>query len=318
MKDWSTDETGLLVIDSNDFVSLKIPPRKLLLAPWLTSESLVMIHAQTGVGKTHLTLNIAHALATGGDFLDWRASKATKVLYIDGEMAKDDLQSRLNAIIARAGTKSDEGYLRLLARSMQPDGHMPNLFNAKGQSDFDQFFSDVDVIIIDNLSSLVSGSNENEAEGWEPIQKWAIIQRAKGKTIIFVHHAGKNGTQRGTSKRTDLMDVVIKLERKEDYIQEEGACFRVVFEKARSLYGASVAPFDARLTQNESGVQTWERIAMGNDAAAEEILQLVESGLLQSEIAVKLGIHKGTVSKTLKRLKAQKPKEDAQLPVAYS
>lgn len=275
-----------------------------------------MIHAQTGVGKTHLTLNIAHTLATTGEFLGWRAANPASVLYIDGEMANDDLQGRLKAIVARTGKEPCKGKLRILARSMQIDGYMPNLFSEKGQDSFNEHFKDADVIIIDNLSSLVTGSNENEAEGWEPIQTWAIKQRAKGKTIIFVHHAGKNGTQRGTSKRTDLMDVVIKLERKDDYIQEEGAYFRVVFEKARSLYGPSVASFEARLIQTESGLQTWERVAVGNEAEIMEMLALLETGLTQTEVAGKLGVNKSTVSRALKRKNSKQSEPESQLQVA--
>jgi len=306
MNAWNTEDSLLKVLDATEFVRLPITPRKYLLAPWLYDGALIMIHAQTGVGKTHLTLNIAHALATAGEFLGWRADSPVSVLYVDGEMAKDDLQGRLKAINARTGVEPAKGNLRLLARSTQVDGYMPNLFSEEGQGLFNEHFKPADVIIIDNLSSLVSGSNENEAEGWEPIQGWAVKQRTQGKTIIFVHHAGKNGTQRGTSKRTDLMDVVIKLERKDDYIQEEGAHFRVVFEKARSLYGASVAPFEAKLSEHVSGVQVWERIAGGNDAEALEMLAMEEQGLSQPQIAEKIGVHKSTVSRTLKRLKAQR------------
>jgi predicted ATP-dependent serine protease len=316
MNEWNTDDTGLKVIDASDFERMQIPPRKLLLAPWLMSESLIMIHAQTGVGKTHLTLNIAHSLATAGEFLGWQAPEPVTVLYIDGEMAKDDLQTRLKAITARTGKQPDKGQLRILARSMQFDGCMPNLFSEKGQSTFGTYFKDVDVIIIDNLSSLVSGSNENEAEGWEPIQSWAVQMRTQGKTIIFVHHAGKNGTQRGTSKRTDLMDIVIKLERRDDYIQEEGAHFRVLFEKARSLYGPSVAPFEAKLVHAETGVQTWERIAVGNDAEILEMLELLETGLTQTEVAEKLGVNKSKVSRALKRTKLKQSERRPQLQVA--
>jgi hypothetical protein len=261
-----------------------------------------MIYAKTGVGKTHLTLNIAHALATGGEFLGWTAANPVRVLYVDAEMAMDDLQGRLKAIIRGTGKEPEPGFFKQIARSEQFEGYLPNLFTPDGQKAFSEHFKPFDVIILDNLSALVTGGSENEAEGWEPIQQWAIKERAKGKTIIFIHHAGKNSSQRGTSKRTDLMDVVIQLERKADYIAEEGASFQVLFDKARSLYGKAVAPFTAKLTETADGGQVWARVdGMGEDEDIEEIKQLRASGMTMAAIGEKLGIDKATVSRKLKR-----------------
>lgn len=35
MKDWETDAPALAVHDVRDFIRLKIPPRDVLLSPWL-------------------------------------------------------------------------------------------------------------------------------------------------------------------------------------------------------------------------------------------------------------------------------------------
>ena len=86
MNVWKTEDSLLAVHDVRDFIRLEIPPRDVLLSPWLESASLAMIYAARGVGKTHFAMNIAHALATGGRFLKWQAAKAVPVLYIDGEM----------------------------------------------------------------------------------------------------------------------------------------------------------------------------------------------------------------------------------------
>ncbi len=85
-----------------------------------------------------------------------------------------------------------------------------------------------------------------------------IMQYTQRKTIIFIHHAGKNGNQRGTSKREDILDNVVVLKRPSDYEPGEGARFEVHFEKARHLHGKNVEPFVAKLTQDEKRNQTWE------------------------------------------------------------
>ena len=43
--------------------------------------------------------------------------------------------------------------------------------------------------------------------------EWILYLRAKGKSVIFVHHAGKNGKQRGSSRREDVLDTVIFLKK---------------------------------------------------------------------------------------------------------
>ena len=54
-------------IDYGAFLQKSFPPRQTLLAPWLPEQGLAMIHAPRGIGKTHLALGTAWAVAAGGD-----------------------------------------------------------------------------------------------------------------------------------------------------------------------------------------------------------------------------------------------------------
>ena len=60
-------------------------------------------------------------------------------------------------------------------------------------------------------------SCQNDAESWVPVAEWALELRRQGKAVLFVAHAGKSKQQRGTSKKDDVMDVVIKLGHTQDY-----------------------------------------------------------------------------------------------------
>src|SRR6188474_2541293 len=74
-------------INYDEFLSATLPPRETLLAPWLPRRGLAMIHAPRGIGKTHVALGTAWAVAAGGGFLRWQASAgARRVLLLDGEM----------------------------------------------------------------------------------------------------------------------------------------------------------------------------------------------------------------------------------------
>jgi hypothetical protein len=295
MKDWITDAPALEVCDLGDFMRMKIPPRDVLLSPWLESSSLAMIYAARGVGKTHFAMHLAHALATGGDFLRWRASKPVPVLYVDGEMPASAMQARWRAMLD-GGREPAPGFLRLVSRDLQPFADLPNLADKEGQQTLSGRFGEARVIILDNLSALVHGAKENDADGWEPVGQWAIRQRANGRTLVFIHHAGKSGGQRGTSKREDLLDVVINLQRPVDYRPEQGARFAIRFEKARSLFGADVAPFTAQLDKG-----TWATDE--SEDLDSRLRELHAQGLSLSAIGAELGCDKSTVQRRLARLR---------------
>jgi DNA-directed RNA polymerase specialized sigma24 family protein len=117
---------------------------------------------------------------------------------------------------------------------------------------------------------------------------------------LFIHHAGKGGTQRGTSRREDVLDTVIALRPPKDYDPRNGAQFEVHFEKARGLMGEAVAPFKAQLTENGWLTQTLD------DAREQEVGTLSAEGLSQRDIAAELGISPATVNRILKKAKEKK------------
>ena len=78
---------------------MNIAQRELILSPWLPKQGLAMLYAKRGVGKTHVALNIAYAVASGGSFLGWQADKPRSILYLDGEMPAATMQERLASIV---------------------------------------------------------------------------------------------------------------------------------------------------------------------------------------------------------------------------
>lgn len=283
-----------------DLVNHQFKPREKILAPWLLTQSLNMLYAWRGVGKTHVALGIAYAIATGGAFLCWSAANKKKVLYLDGEMPGASLQIRLANLIAASTENFDPDYFRILTPDLQ-ESAMPDLGTYEGQEAIEQLIGDAEVIIVDNLSSLArSGGRENDAESWQIIAEWALYQRQQGRTVIFVHHSGKGGAQRGTSKREDILDTVISLKRPPDYEAEQGAKFEVHFEKGRELHGVDADPFEAALITNEHGVQTWS-ISKLADATFDRVISLANEGLSQTEIAIELDIHKSNVSRHMRK-----------------
>ena len=66
--------------------------------------------------------------------------------------------------------------------------------------------------------------------------------------MIVVHHGNRQGGARGHSKPEDVMNLLIKLSRPDDYRADQGARFSVEFEKTRGAHGSAVLPFTTQLT----------------------------------------------------------------------
>lgn len=288
----------LRVLTAGELVNHDLPPLEPILKPWLYQKNLAMVHAKRGVGKTHLALAVAFAVASGGTFLSYRAPRPRGVLYLDGEMPGQLMQKRLSELMGADGVSPD--LLRIVTPDLQ-DKPMPDLGTLAGQREVDALVDDeTALIIVDNLSCLVrSGGAENESESWSTVAEWALNHRRSGRAVFFVHHSGKSGAQRGTSKREDLLDVVINLRRPAEYSETDGAVFEVIFEKARSLRGQSVEPVEARLMALPNGQQEWVSRAV-EDVSRKTVVELWNGGVLTlADIVRETGRNKSTVHRQL-------------------
>lgn len=278
------------------FLAMNLPPRENILDPWCPKAGLVMIHAKRGIGKTFFALEVTMAIAYGHSFLSFIAPKAAQVLYIDGEMPANTMQARLAEIKKRM--PEDKNFLEpvFITPDLQ-DGVMPDLSSSEGRESLRPYAEQADVIIVDNISTLCGSGKENDAESWLPIQQWALSMRRLGKSVIFIHHAGKNGHQRGTSKREDILDTVITLKHPSDYDPSMGACFELHFEKARGIIGDDVSPILCNFTGDG-----W-KFSSVKESNYNRVIELAQDGLQQKDIAEEVGLSKAQVSKLIKKAK---------------
>ena len=133
---------------------------------------------------------------------------------------------------------------------------MPDVSTVAGQAAIDHMIQDAEVVFVDNLSCWARSGRENEAESWLPIADWILSLRRRGIAVVLVHHAGKGGQQRGTSKREDLLDVVIGLSRPKDYL--------ISNELQPSNQRGSVGGSLRRTTVNFSPLASPSKLCMSN------------------------------------------------------
>jgi hypothetical protein len=287
----------LRVFDVRELLSLQLARRDFVLEPILRERDSMMIYSWRGVGKTLLGLSLAHAIVTGKDCLGWRAPRPRRVLYIDGELPLQTLQERVALMIGDESV--DPAYLRFLTHDAQERG-LPDLGTREGQEALRLIIEPADLVFIDSLSTLMRRAKENEAEGWVPMQEYLLQLRRGGKTTVLMHHEGKGGTQRGTSKREDILDTVIHLRRPSEYSATQGARFEVHFEKCRALVGESAKTFEARLDSSSSPARwtTYDVDALSQTRAAD----LFALGMSVREVAEELGMSRSTVHRLKQRL----------------
>lgn len=283
-----------------DFLQQKFPPRIKILDPWLPIQGLGMVYASRGIGKTFFALSVGVAVASGGRFLTWKAPSPAGVIYLDGEMPAATMQERLASIITSTGMEPTAP-LDIITPDLQPEGMMLRLDTEYGQQALnDVLTDDHKLIIVDNISTLC-GAKENDADGWTPVQQWALRMRASGRSVLFIHHSGKGGNQRGTSRREDVLNTVIALRRPADYDPSSGAVFEVHFEKGRGIHGDDVKPIEAKLSTN-NGLLEWQCRDV-EASTFEKTVALANEGLSQSDIAEELSVNKSTICRHFKRAK---------------
>jgi putative DNA primase/helicase len=189
-----------------------------------------------------------------------------------------------------------EGYFSVLPADGFELG-LPNVATEEGQKRIEPLLDGISFLVLDNLSTLAWTARDNDAESWGPMQAWLLKLRRRGMSVLLIHHAGKGGQQRGTSRREDVLDTVIALRRPADYSPVEGARFEVHLEKARGVSGEDANPFEARLEVCD-GHLAWTMRNL-SDVDVDRVLRLSKEGLSIRDIAEETKLSKSKVHRIL-------------------
>jgi hypothetical protein len=297
-KSWA-DALDESIITSSELHALGLTPRKKLLGDWFSEGDCGFIFAFRGVGKTWFALAIAQALSTGGKLGDWQAHDEIKVLYADGEMPADLMRARCT------GLEGNNDKLQFLNHEILFDrtGKALNITNPEVQQAITQrcIRIGIKVLILDNLSTLASGMKENEADSWELVNNWLLDLRRRKIAVVIVHHAGRSGEMRGTSRREDNVFWIIALDdSKKNADDKRGARFISYFTKP------------SRNTQEEIPAYEWHfvtdkgtgLVSIGHKQAQtlDVFKTIIEAGVTEcDQIAAEMKLPKYTVSRLAKK-----------------
>ncbi len=279
-------------------------PVEYVFHPYLPVQGLAFIYAASGIGKTLFTLNLAYAIAQGGSFLKYSCPKPRKVLYVDGEMRYNQIYSRLMQIKEKHGALDFPQNLCILT----PDKLLPfrvlKIDDEVGQNVYKEIMMtyDFEVVVLDNISMLTC-LDENKANEWQSVQDWLLHLRALGKSVIVIHHAGKdkNG-YRGTSRMLDCMDLAISLQPVVDDSLEgdkaPGKQFKIVYTKNRSHEGDSM-PFEVTLNNGFWTFSSMEQSEM------HKVVDRIGWKINQRDIAKELNLSLSKVNRLVQKARKE-------------
>ena len=297
-KSWAValDES---IVTSSELQGLELTPRKKLLGDWFCEGDCGFIFAFRGVGKTWFALAIAQALSTGEELGDWQAHEMVKVLYADGEMPADLMRARCT------GLEGNNDNLQFLNHEILFDrtGKALNITNPEVQQAITKrcVTSRVRVLILDNLSTLASGMKENEADSWEKVNNWLLDLRRRKIAVVIVHHAGRSGEMRGTSRREDNVFWIIALDDSKRKAEDKrGARFISYFTKPSRNTQEEIPAFEWHfITDQSTGV-----VSIGHKQAQtlDVFRSIIEAGVTEcDQIAAEMKVPKYTVSRLAKK-----------------
>lgn len=312
-----TEATEILIEDFPILHRLDLPERRLIMAPWWREQDMGMICAPRGVGKTYFTLTLACALAAGMPVFGWSPARPLRVVDIDGEMAAVDLRGRIWGICH--GTLNcwmpADGHLQIISRDrMAQQGRRLRYLSDPDtrRAYLKAIPDDTDVVIFDNLSCLVGGA-ENDAETWDDVQDFLLALRFRGISTVFVHHTGKNGDQRGTSRREDVLDWSMALNPPDvEEGEDSSGRFTVEWKKARSFRKSDVPGFAAELNVDDIGSVSWN-VSTLDDERMIQVLAGYHAAMEMKggkqptvrEVAECSRLHRNTVHRYLKKAREQ-------------
>lgn len=232
------DSLSKYVMSGSELLNMSTPPIEYIVMNWLPAASLSMVYAQRGTGKSFFAMDLALSIATGQPHLDqWKVPKPRRVLIVDGEMPTNLLKSRLERLSTLKS--SDLEQIRFLpCDKLHSTGSTVNIADQSSQKRIDEMLAEMDadgrrpdLIILDNLSALAWGLDENSNSEQDEIIKWLLSLRGRGYAVMLLHHTTKDGkTQRGAGRREDALDTVIHLKK----VEGPNTAFEVIFTKLRS------------------------------------------------------------------------------------
>lgn len=209
----------------------QIPPREFLFyiddafgykEGFLPSGATALLAAPGGCGKTYLLMQAAIAAACGCEWLNTKAERPIKVLFLAAEEDDNELYRRAQIIAHSMGIRENPKLLELAENNLRIFGRLgrnERLINEEGKPQ-DVFLKlklfleknpDIKLVILDPATDYMSSDTEiDQAAAKEWVKLLSILTLLEGKpTILVAHHTRKEnqGTIFKASEKDKIPDL---------------------------------------------------------------------------------------------------------------
>lgn len=220
-----------LTMNAPKTLAIELPDLEQVCGP-LTSCQVLMIAGKAGVGKSLFSLSLAAHIASGKNIAGWHTPEARPVMYVDGEMAGQYLQSRLKKL----PICNELGMIHL--ESMRRCSQYVDFADERWRTWFvnSWIFDCYQVFIFDTVSSLVISHQECsqfDPHYWLQLEQFHQAFRAAGKTVIWIDNLNKSGEVFGTAVKHHKVDTMWHLNQWDDCPYLHTAAFDLTQGKMR-------------------------------------------------------------------------------------
>lgn len=282
------------LLTADNLAVMPLPQRRRLLGAWLREGDLGYLFAPRGHGKSWMAMLIANAVATGTALGSWQKGEEPRpAFYFDAEMNLPDVQDRAQKI----GITSENFHWLSNEHLYMDQAISVNIASTEHQAALSAMLPDGALFIIDNLSTSQNGMKENDNDDFDKIKDWLLSLRRRNITVLIVHHAGRSGEMRGSSRREDPAHWILSLRDASD----DGAKakqFLTTFAKCRNCQGRDAMPLRWTLQDEANRITVSCESFSGSDA----LLAHIRDGIVSAtDLAQALSVQTSTVSKWAKK-----------------
>lgn len=229
-----------------ELLATKLEPYPYLVRNFVVRDSVTLLHAEKGIGKSMFAYSIAVAVAADKQIdlcpgMWWvTPKKGHKVLYLDFENSKSQIANRLSKICQAYWGKEDDSAKRNLAikygnelpaeNYAMPEHHAAVLRWLEEAEH--ELSGHIDLIVLDPYSRFV-----NSRETTKTVADFTALCRKiteRGTAILIVHHSNAEGDVRGFREKRDQVCCAVSL------LREDGAAARDLDEAPLTVHWESL------------------------------------------------------------------------------
>ena len=229
-----------------ELLATKLEPYPYLVRNFVVRDSVTLLHAEKGIGKSMFAYSIAVAVAADKQIdlcpgMWWvTPKKGHKVLYLDFENSKNQIANRLSKICQAYWGKEDDSAKRNLtikygnelpAENYAMPEHHATVLRWLEEAEH-ELSGHIDLIVLDPYSRFV-----NSRETTKTVADFTALCRKiteRGTAILIVHHSNAEGDVRGFREKRDQVCCAVSL------LREDGAAARDLDEAPLTVHWESL------------------------------------------------------------------------------